>query len=227
VYVCLGDDVAAMAAGLQIHAGLRDHHVPIVVRLADETGLGRLLAGPAGGGGFYRHLSPFGLLEAACSVEIVTSGTREILARAIHASYVAERQRQGDDPSANRSMAGWNDLPDALKESNRRQADHIGAKLAAVGRRIVPMSGFASSRLELSHDEIERLAVMEHERWEGERRGDGWSYGPTKDIGRKTSPHLVPWDALAPEIREIDRETVRRLPAFLAEVGFDIRANGG
>lgn len=43
-----------------------------------------------------------------------------------------------------------------------------------------------------------------------------------KDIGKKTSPWLVPWDELFEDIREYDRIFVRSLPAFLFRVGFKV-----
>jgi hypothetical protein len=72
---------------------------------------------------------------------------------------------------------------------------------------------------------------MEHERWVDERRRNGWTYAPgTKNVDKKTSPYMVPWEELREEIKEWDRVTVRGLPAFLAKADFQIvrlRPSGG
>ena len=68
------------------------------------------------------------------------------------------------------------------------------------------------------------MAKMEHERWVKERLRDGWKFGPKKDIEEKVSPHLIPWNQLSDEIKEYDRVFIRKLPAFLAQNGFQIYA---
>jgi hypothetical protein len=62
---------------------------------------------------------------------------------------------------------------------------------------------------------------MEHERWLAERRLADWSYGP-RDMNRKTNPNLAAWDEISEESRELNRGIIRGLPAFLAEVGFQV-----
>ena len=74
-----------------------------------------------------------------------------------------------------------------------------------------------------SESETETLAKMEHARWNVERLLDGWKWGKTKDVAKKISPHLVPWNELPQDLKEWDRETVRKIPEFLAAVGIDIR----
>ena len=66
---------------------------------------------------------------------------------------------------------------------------------------------------------------MEHQRWVDQRRLDGWTPGQ-KDIEAKTTPYLVPWDHLSEEVKELDRQTVRGLPAFLARAGYQIVSAG-
>jgi hypothetical protein len=70
--------------------------------------------------------------------------------------------------------------------------------------------------------ELEPLAVLEHQRWESERRQDGWRLGPVRDPVRKVSPYLVPWDNLPEEIKDLDRDAICALPTFLTRAGFAI-----
>jgi len=64
--------------------------------------------------------------------------------------------------------------------------------------------------------------MLEHQRWEIERRQDGWRPGPARDPARKLSPYLVPWENLPEEIKDLDRDAIRALPTFLARAGFAI-----
>ena len=67
------------------------------------------------------------------------------------------------------------------------------------------------------------LAEKEHERFVNERVRDGWTYAPPpKDPDRKTSPWLVPWSELPEDMKDIDRDTVRNIPAFLSVAGFEV-----
>lgn len=144
---------------------------------------------------------------------------RSTLARAIHERGRAERRRRRDiDPS----LAEWEDLPEAFRESNLQQADAIAAKLRRVGCTVVPADTVAQAAV-LDPGEVEELAEAEHGRWTAERLRAGWTLGPERDVARKTSPYLVAWSALPEPIREIDRQAVRGIPAVLAEVGLSIR----
>lgn len=75
--------------------------------------------------------------------------------------------------------------------------------------------------------EIEKLAEMEHGRWNAEYLSEGWKPGPVKDSIKKTNPYLVPWTMLTESTREWDRNTVRKLPALLAEIGYEIYKKHG
>ena len=44
-----------------------------------------------------------------------------------------------------------------------------------------------------------------HESWRNVKLETGWTYGPTKDLQTKTTPHLVPYDQL-PEVKKQDNE---------------------
>ncbi len=63
---------------------------------------------------------------------------------------------------------------------------------------------------------------MEHERWNAERLHDGWKYGNVKDISKKISPSLVPWDKLTEEVKRYDRDAVQKIPKNLVEIGLEI-----
>jgi hypothetical protein len=43
-----------------------------------------------------------------------------------------------------------------------------------------------------------------------------------RNESRTESPYLIPYEDLPADVKEIDRATVRALPAFLAEVDFAV-----
>lgn len=226
VYVCLGDESVAATAALTLQEHLRGRDVPIVVRMNRAGGLASLLeqqpeATVSPGGPDTLHV--FGLLDQTYDAEMILGGTYEIIARATHEEYVRTQLGEGQTPETNPALTPWEDLPETLKESNRDQAAHIGVKLRAIGCGIVPWSDWDAESFGFTDEEIESLAQMEHERWVGERLRNGWTYdsGP-KDLAKKRTPYLVPWEELGEEAREWDRAAVRGIPAFLARAGFQI-----
>ncbi len=110
----------------------------------------------------------------------------------------------------------------SLRESNRAQAGDIARKLEAIGCAIAPLTDWDAEPPAFTAAEIELLARMEHDRWRGEREAAGWRLAADRSEGRKESPYLVPYEDLPPDVKEIDRATVRTLPAFLAEVDFAV-----
>jgi hypothetical protein len=151
----------------------------------------------------------------------LSDDVRRRIARTIHEGYRADQidRKPADDPA----MAEWDELPEHLRESNRQQADHIFEKLHAIGCRIHEAGVVGAEPVSFTRDEIELMSEMEHERWTAERRADGWTLGEERDVLNKVSPYLVAWDKLPEDIREWDREAVRRIPELLAGVGLEIR----
>lgn len=222
VYVCLGTDSTSLTAGLRLREQIRDRRVPIVVRTSSTSGLAALLGKHDGTTGV-ANLHAFPLLEETCDPEWQFESANELLARATHEEYLAQQERDGQTPETNPAMVPWEQLPERLRESSRRQTDHIGTKLAAVSCDLTPLTDWEAPLFEFTPEEVETLGRLEHDRWNQERLHEGWKYAPgPKNIEKKTTPHLVPWDQLSEEIREYDRIPLRELPSFLAKVGLKI-----
>ena len=242
VYVCMKDTTQSLTAALHLHERLRSPAVPIVIRTQEEAGLSRVLQWSADIAEF-QNLRAFPVLERACSPDVLLGTTAlDVLAQEAHAAY-SRFSRDRDGASANPSVTAWDDLPEHLRESNRRQVMHIGAKLRAAGCAVAPVPGGPAMPADelaralgcpvlppegleertLTDDEVERLARVEHDRWVAERLFDGWTYAPgPKDIVRRTTPDLAPWEELSEEVRELDRNVVRAIPAILARVGLRV-----
>ena len=223
VYVCLDNDSLGLHAGLTLLQQVRGHKIPIVIRMAEDAGLATLLRGGRDSGDAFENLHAFGLLDRICTVDVVLGGTHETLACATHEEYIRHQRQLGHTSETNPVLVPWDSLPESVKESNRRQVDHIGTKLKAVGYGIAPLTDWDAASFEFTPQEVQLMAQMEHERWSEELFLDGWTYaeGP-KNPDKKTHPALVSWEALPETDKETNRTAVRELPAFLARAGLQV-----
>lgn len=220
IYICLDNESFALSTALTLHQRLRKHDIPIVIRMNSETGLTDLIKGETHG---LSRLHGFGMLDRVLDPELLLMGTHEILAQAIHEEYLKDQLEKGKTLESNPSLVSWHELPETLKNSNRRQADFLGVKLGEIGCYIVPMTDWNAEPIEFDSEEIEKMSVMEHEDWVEERKTDGWKYAPgPKDIKKKKISSLIPWEKLSEEEKEKDRNPVRNIPKFLAKAGFQI-----
>ena len=219
VYVCLDDDAWGLNAALAVHRKLRRRDVPVVV-LTNERGGLATLASRAGAG--LARLLVFDVLDRTCRPEVLVYGTFEILARAIHRDYVRQHREVGQSVADNPALVDWDLLDDAVKERNRHQAAHMGAKLDVVGCDIEPWTDWDAEQVTFTAKEVEFLSEMEHQRWRLEHEAEGWVYAPDRDDGRMRHPLLVPWEELPEPVKDWNRETIRRLPDFVARAGFII-----
>jgi hypothetical protein len=193
-----------------------------VVAAVRAGGLASLLEGEEGATAGFENLHAFGLLDHTLSADLLLGSTYEILARAMHEEYVRQQEAEGHTPETKPAMVPWEELREDFKESNRRQARHIGVKLKAVGCGIAPLTDWEAESFRFTDREMERLAEMEHDRWMEEKRREGWIYAPERDDMKKRSPYLLPWNELPDKVKEWDRAFIRGLPRFLAGVGFQI-----
>ena len=227
VYICLDDDALGLDTGLRLSHQMRNHPIPIVVRMAEEAGLARLLLAEHADKKAFRNLHAFGLLNKTCTADLLLGGTHEMLARALHDEYRSHQLEQGQTPDANPALVPWDRLSETVKESNRRQADHVGLKLKAIGCEIGPLRDWEAPNFEFTPQEIELMASLEHERWLQDKRAAGWRHARgERDEARKIHPSLVAWEALPDSEKEKNRITVREQPRLLARAGLEIYRYG-
>jgi hypothetical protein len=143
------------------------------------------------------------------------------MAKTFHANYVA-----GSSKRLPPNMRPWDILADTFKRANLEQAHYSVEILEAAGfeaRRVggppVVFTGFTDI-------EVERMAELEHGRWNVERLRDGWRYGKQRDDSRKTHDCLVSWQELSDDIKRYDRNAVRAFPETLAKAGLEVRRCG-
>lgn len=144
----------------------------------------------------------------------------EKLAVAIHEQYV---QRQIEkNPAHPPQYPRFSDLPDSLKYSNLRQARTMVDLLDRMGWELCPEDNCRAAIEQFSAEEIETLAVCEHDEWMKERLQTGWKLGGNKDVEKKITPYLVAYEILPDEIKDLDRDSVRDFPELAKMMGMKI-----
>jgi hypothetical protein len=224
VYICVDDDTLGLHAGLTLLRQIPQSNIPIVVRMAEESGLARLLESHRNQRGSYRNLFSFGYLEHTCTPELLSSTPRDMLARAAHAEYVREQTKTGAISAEDPSLQPWDTLDEQYRRGNYHWADHIPLLLKTAGYQLGPLVDWDAPSMTFTSDElVERLARLEHDLWRQDKVADGWRYTPgTKNLTEKTNPALVSWDELTEEEQAKNRMLVKGIPAFLGQAGFQL-----
>ena len=142
------------------------------------------------------------------------------LARTSFDRYRTDRSA-ADQPPAYESFG---EQPSDLRTSGIDFIRSIPDKLRVLGYEVVPLGTcYPEQRVtSFTPSEIECLAILEHRRWLAERTKAGWIFAARKDVERKTSPYLVPWEDLPDIAREWNRSAIRNAPALLATEGLAI-----
>lgn len=231
VYVCRQGDAeslgaAGMAQSLLRLADLGD--APVFTRLRDAHSLTRAVRGGEG----LNALIPFGDTTDIIAASEFLSDSPDRAARAFSEAYRATlTEVQRNDP-ANSSARPWDELRETYREATREAVAHIPAKLASAG--VAPALWLGVSgpprlppevRLFETEAELEALAALEHERWNAQRRFDGWRWADlaAKDERRRLHPALVPYADLPETLKTYDRAIVRETQA----IGWAMRGMGG
>lgn len=143
------------------------------------------------------------------------------MAKAFHANYVAGNQNKLPP-----NMRPWPKLDETYRIANREQARYVVKILESCGFQVRPAADAANPKVfsDFTPEDIERLAEMEHGRWNVERLRQGWRRGD-RDDSKKRHNCLVPWlneAVLTDEIKGYDRQAVKLFPGLLAKVGLEV-----
>ena len=148
---------------------------------------------------------------------------REI-AVALHHDYCMKRREEGQTAETNPNLVSFAELSADLKEANFDSARTIPRKLKLLGLSLrKTMPGADPELPAFTVEEIEKLSIWEHARWNWHKILQGWVWGPEKDEAAKTHPCIVPWRKLPESIREYDRENVRLIPVIIKAAGYEVK----
>ncbi len=223
IFICMENDSLNLNTALTLLRRLRPQAVPIIIRMSEGAGLAALLDGDEDGDSVFRNLHAFGLLDRTCTAEILLGGIHERLAQALHEEYLRSAGKQAKTGQADPALVSWEQLPEPLREANRRQVDHLIVELRATDFVISPISDWDAPVTVLTGEQIEEISRLEHQFWCEDMDREGWTFAPPpSDPGRKKNPDLVAWEALPEQEREKNRTMARKIPTFLAQAGFQV-----
>jgi hypothetical protein len=222
IYICIDNAETSITAAITL-AGIPSFKgIPMVVRSTYDDGLTRIFTSLAQNNAELSHIRTFPLVSNDCAKPLIIGGMREILAAAIHDNYRALRIAQNSTPADDPSMKPWHELDEDFKQSNRKQADDMYNKLSAINCWLEPLIAWDEPLFKFTDKEVEKLAELEHLRWNEERIAEGWKFGPIKNKDQKITPWLIPYDQLPEEMKEFDRDPVRNIPALLARIDLKV-----
>ncbi|TAQ89075.1 hypothetical protein B7494_g2586 [Chlorociboria aeruginascens] len=146
---------------------------------------------------------------------------REVVSELLHETYVNYRETMevGEELrnlKEQDSAKPWMFLSEELKESARAHAAEIPRKLRTISCFLAEEDENRTAVTEFTKKELDRLAEEEHERWNAERLKKQWHFGP-RDVGKRSSPFLIPWRDLEKRWQDVDRAMVESYPKILPD----------
>ena len=223
VYICIDHDSLGLQAGLTLLRRLPGRTLPVVIRMAEEGGLARLLVDREARLGAYQNLFAFAYLERTCTPDLLNNTPRDILARARYDEYFQEQSQSESTVSSKPPWVPWEKADEQLRAANYRWVDRLQALLKGSGYRILALTDLDSPLSKFAADEVERMARLEHELWLKEKQDGGGQPAPRPpDSAAKVDPDCVPWELLSDTAKEKKRRLVDEIPAFLGRAGFQV-----
>ncbi|WP_326552526.1 NAD-binding protein [Micromonospora sp. NBC_01813] len=227
VFICYDDEEQGLKVALTMPSLWRGGPGSVIVPVIRLSGLTEAFTDSGDRPGLLDAISGtvrcYPMVEAAGDPDRIGDDLVERLGRSIHDRYVlSHRAAQADlAQPANPALLPWPELPEDLRGTNRAHAEDIGRKLRTLGLAVAPRM-LANPEVRLNRDQIERLAVLEHERWFAEWTMAGWKLGSWRDRVARTHPDLCAWGELSEGSREKCRQEMRQIPGVLADVGLEI-----
>ena len=214
-YVCRRQDTEGLGAAAVLQSVFRATAHPnprIFLRLRDVQSL-------ADGSGDKRGLNaltPFGDSFSIVRASEFLSDEPDQAARAFSAAYRSLLPPEVRDNPKVRSARPWDELDETFRQATRDAVAHIPAKMQSARLDPALWLGLDGTpelprtvRLVASAEDHERLARLEHERWNAQRRMEGWQLTRgVKDEARALHPNLRPYEDLSEADKDYDRALV-------------------
>lgn len=224
-----GGDIAGVEYRLALALGAKVGIIPDSGRAADQ-----LLLDPDWSCNSNLIRLPVTVLDEATLRAFVRPGAVNIererideLAQRVHETYLKNTPYSEVDPVRRK----FSRLRADLQESNRQQVLYAEEILTSEGYSL----HFVGDGVEIVQppfddaEEIDRMAALEHGRWNIERLSEGWRYGSPKDAAQKINPWLVPWSKLTDGengMKRYDRQAILDYAANLKAAGYQIVKHG-
>lgn len=141
------------------------------------------------------------------------SGLVEVFARTLHSDFQTNMKRG--------ERQNWHQLAEDAREQFLVQSQFLLSMLHIAGYNVANANDDDKPHA-FSPDVLDLLARLEHDRWSRERIDAGWRFAERTDVQNRRTPYLLPWSGMQEQIRQYDREAVRRLPDLLLKTGYAI-----
>jgi hypothetical protein len=136
----------------------------------------------------------------------------DFIGRSLHDAYLKKDLQlleQNPKHKIHPNSVAWENLPENIRNANRAVADHFDIKMRAVGCKVVQEG--CGIEAKLSPNEIEILAIMEHQRWWADRSLNGWELAEVRDDTNCFHPNMVPYEELSNADKQKDRDSVLQM----------------
>lgn len=217
-YVCFGNPILSLQAGLILSNIPKFTDTSIFIRLEKDSGLSEIIESPISEIENQNNLIPFDIYEETCSGDLVLGGTCELLARKLNKNF--QNSLNSIDPS--HQITHWEELSKEDKDANRKQAGRIHHLLKTFGYHISPLQDWNAREYVFPTENLEKMAQMEHELWCQWKQENGWKFGDQRDNDQKIHPDLIPWNMLPDTEKQKNFQFIKNIPEMLADLGFQI-----
>jgi len=209
VFVCFPDEATSLEAALRMS---KEFPGVQIVTINTERSARFTLLDMVAKDQSLTAITTFPLLDNVCRPENFVDTLHEQIAKALHEIFLNNRRADGTyDPQKRPTHRVWEELPEEGRESNRASARGYRGHLAQFGYKVVTTDDWDIPMPPFSADEVDRMAVMEHERWCRWMRST-----------RRKSPSLVPWERLPDSEKAKNYQIIRELPKELARLGLTV-----
>jgi ppGpp synthetase/RelA/SpoT-type nucleotidyltranferase len=151
----------------------------------------------------------------------------KILAPLVHDFY-REKRREELNPEKEtdinnfRVIMKWDKLAPSLQNSNFKQVAFMEHIFLRGGLKFFKCEHPERLIIRNDYKTLRLMARLEHARWNAESLLNGWKFGP-KDVLKKTTPSLVPWDELDDDLKLYTYNPIRNFPELLLKIGYEVR----
>lgn len=167
-------------------------------------------------------LFSFGASDVVCTYKELTRDLQQPLAAALaadfHRHYEKRRAVAAGEPLRDIKAPVFSTLSAWERQSNLSAAAHLNIKLAALGLKLVYRddTSMPVDTVDITPDQREHVARMEHNRWLAERLLNGWTFGE-RDNARKRRLSIVDWDNLKSDEPAKDFDQIDRIIEFCSK----------
>jgi hypothetical protein len=161
----------------------------------------------------------------SCNDDVVIGGARDKMAETAHSEYLKNALKNGKKIGDRPALYEWSRLSEFLRASNRQQIAHMDVKLRVLGWEInrEPKADLPVASPEISPEQMEQLADMEHRRWMAFYYVHGWVQANVRNDDAREHDCLIPYCQLSEELKGYDRDTVRGMGALCVAAGYALR----